>query len=260
MTTYQQYLGQITIDSTCDQLAIDGNPIVLTSGDYYVSGYSGESTAQLCEHIEDEIQALGGGYATATVAYSASTGLITFTFSGSTAITWTDSALQTLLGFTGTQSGSSSYVATNTPKGVWRPSRAAVTYPGDLTVLWKPRSTTIAYRSVDGTLFITQGNFIYEAIIEYEHLAKTEVINDSTVVWGSLEKFFEYVAHRGKLIRIYPDRTLNASDSYHTGLFVPPGSVGEENIMLGSFDEYRERFSQSYNGTWNVRLGFWKNV
>jgi len=256
MTTYQQWIGRFAIGSSNDSFSIASNAFTLTSGNYYIAGYTSESTAQLCEHITAKII---GTYANAAVTYSETTGLVTFKIanSGTYTITWTDTALQTLLGFTGTQSNAATYTATMEPQHVWRPERGASSYPAQLNQFWAPRSTTVVGRSRDGTTYAVRGNLLYDAEVSYTMLADTRVITPaSTGTVTDLQGFFEDVIHVGQPIRVFPDRTLKASTSYVTAL-VSPGKDGDP---IGSWQDFCGRHVANYNGLWDVTLPLLKWV
>jgi hypothetical protein len=259
----QQYLGRVTIDDDTKNFSVGAFAITLTTGNYYVTGYSGEATAQLVEHMQAQIRAADATLNASTVEYDkdAITGVgpVVMSLDGSggpvvATITWTDSALQTLLGFTGTQSGASTYTATNQPRGCWRPTLGWAEYPLNATKFWTPRSTSFAGASKDGTTYSTEGTLVNEApMVRYENLPEADVITPGTgTIQRDLQEFWKQIAHKGQPIRIFPNRTLNASDSYHTGLLVP----FEEDEHLGSFTDFVGRRIRAYNGLWDVQLRF----
>lgn len=256
MSTYQRYLGRFVIDANSKNFSLGAADITLTEGYYYLHGYSGETNPQLCEHMQDAIRT-EGTYGSATVTLSLSTGLITIATGGSAAaITWTDTNLQTYLGFSGTQSSATSHVAGSISPFAWYPSLSPSMYPLDLSTVWAPDSTTRIIRSPDGTLFANVGDLLYAAEINYDLLSESEVVKASRV-GGTLEHMFENVFHNGWLVRIYPDRDNNTSSSdFVTGMF---GNPNEE--MLGTFAENKAtRRIAKFNGLWDCSLPFMKNV
>jgi hypothetical protein len=103
MTTYQQYFARFSTGATAPAFSINASNITLTAGYYYMMGYTSEATNQLCEHITDKINDVISG---STCTYGYSTGLISLDFNSTvTAVTWADTALRDLLGFTGNLSG-----------------------------------------------------------------------------------------------------------------------------------------------------------
>tara|TARA_Y100000310_G_scaffold132_1_gene179 strand:+ start:1605 stop:2384 length:780 start_codon:yes stop_codon:yes gene_type:complete len=255
--TLQRYLGQFVLPATAVDFTVDANPVALTSGTtYFMSGYSGESTAQLAEHVQAQIRALGAPYGSTNVVQSATTGAITISdLGGSTAIVWTDTDLRDLLGFTGNLSGASAYTGTNQARYCWFPTIGLSEYPGDLTQWFAPRSTSIPYRSPGGVTGGVEGNELEDGRFAYSLLPKADVITTPTTVFESLQKFWSDVIHRTLPFRAFPDRTLNASTSYKTCVW---GVTDDE--ALGSFADYRERHIRAFNGLWDVEFILWKHV
>lgn len=254
--TLQEYLGRFYVGTDRDSFSIGGNAVTLTNGYYYLSGYTSEATAQLCEHMQAQIRALGGSpYPSATVTRSQSTGLITIATGGAAAtITWTDSALQTLLGFTGTQSGSASYTSTYQPRFCWRPSDGLTEYPTDLSRWWGEESKTIGTRAPSGATYsVAAANLLYAGKYKYTLLPEAEsIIVTGTSVWEPFQQFWEDVIHAGQPIRCYPDRTLNTSSDVKTARY-----CGER---VGKFEDWAKRYLESYNGLWNITLELCKEV
>jgi len=255
MSTYQQWLGRFSIDSSLDNFSVDATAKTVTQGKYYITGYTAESTSQLCEHLTTQIAAV---VASSTVVYSASTGKVTITFgSGTHTITWTDSALGTLLGFTGDCTpGAASFVATNEAKYCWRPERPMSQHSVGITNFWEPESTTIVGRSKSGAVYSVLGNDLYRCDVGYTMLADTRVITPATgSVNRELQQYFVDVIHRGELIRIYQDRTLAASTSFVTAVV----SQGDGK-PIGRWADFAQRHLSNYNGLWDVRIPLVKYV
>lgn len=271
----QEFIGEIEITGSLDDFTLDdgtGAPmpvsVQLTSGDYFIEGYTGEATAQLIEHLQAQIRASHANFAAAgssecTVSRSSSTGLITISFaSGPVTVTWTDAALGTLLGYTGNLSGDAAYAATNTPKGVWRPTRTITSYPGDLTTWWAEESSSLITISKDGSTFAMEGNLLYNGLYEYELLTDSEVVTTSSTVWSTFEKFWQTVVHEGRPVRVLPDRTAYTSaGEYVTGFILPAdASPGDGPVTIGTVMEYRGRTIDNYNGFWQVAFKMAKQV
>jgi hypothetical protein len=252
--TLQQYLGEFYVGTTLDSFSIGGYAVTLTHGYYYLCGWTSEGTAQFLEHMQAQIRAISGTpYPSATCTYSQSTGLVTIATGGAAAtITWTDTALQALLGFTGTQSGAASYTGTNQPRYVWRPSDGLTEYPTDLSRWWGEESTTIGVRAPTGATHSVEGELLYRGKYRYTLLTEADTIITSTSVWQPFQQFWEDVIHKGRGIRCYPDRTLNTSTDVKAARY-----CGER---VGKFEEWAERYLESYNGLWNLTLELCKEV
>jgi len=272
MSTLQHYIGTLTIDGDNSDFSIDTNPstgpfaVSLDAADYFVFGYTGEaavdggSTDQLLEHIEAKIRDADAAFAAATVSYDQATGLVSVDFATAATCQWddlggTDANLRDLLGFTGNLTGASAYTGDNQVRGTWRPSLGMTSYPGDLTSLWGKRSTTRIGVSSDGTAFSSAGTLLYDGIYGYQLLPEAEIITIASTTWESLEQFWEDCLHTGKPVRVYPDRTLNAADSYHAALMSnTDGKVG------GFHDAMVGRWRENYNGFWSVEFMLRKHV
>lgn len=254
MTIYQQYFGKFTINSSNDSFNVATQSMTLTSADYFITGYTGESSPQLCEHLQNRIRT-HANQGNANVTFSVSTGRITIDLNMTCNISWVDTDLGKLFGFNDAALlDATTYTAENQSRYVWRPSRAIVEYPGDLNRWWTPRSTTQVSRSKDGSTFSVVGNKLYDGKYAYQCLPAADVITDASTVWESLEQFWEDVIHAGKPMRVYPDRTLNAPTSYVNALF----GAGEDGV--GSFRDFEERHISTFQGLWDVSLDLWKHV
>jgi hypothetical protein len=268
MTIYQQYLGQFSLTTLMDNFSLDdgggADAVTLDTGDYFISGYETETADQLLEHMQVKVRALGAPYTTADFSRSAATGLVTLTFGtgGTVAITWTDAALKTLLGFTGTQSGADEYTATNQAQYCWSPSLSPSQYPGDLPTLWLPDSTSMLSVAPDGKLVGSEGNELFSAAIIYDLLDREEVISDSSTVHESFQEFWNDVIHKVMPVRVYPDKTLNTEDDFVTGRIVPPQAdlMGEDAIRIGHLEKYCKRVQPGFQGLWQVGFRMAKEV
>jgi hypothetical protein len=259
--TLQRFWGKFAITATSKDFVInDGSDhaIELTVGDYFIDGYTGEGTDQLCEHITDKIDDHVTG-ATCTISHT--TGIVTLDWNGnSVSVTWTDTALRDLLGWTGDLGAATSHVAPNQAQHIWLPSRAVSTLPDNLTTWWSIRSTTKITRSKDGTTYSNIGNKLYDGVFGYETLSESEVISDSSTVHESLREFFEDVLHEGMPVRVFPDRTVNTSTDYITGHMIPPDASAQEGATIGSWEDWKNRTSDEYQGLWNFTFQMIKSV
>lgn len=261
--TLQRFFGRHTIGTASKDFTLEDSsntpttyPVALTAGDYFLEAYSGEGTNQLVEHMQAQIRALGVkgavDYGSATVVYEPGTDRVTIDFQTDPVtvdITWDDSALQTILGFTGSQTGADAYLAAQSPRYVWSPAKAPAEFPLDLTQFWAPRSSTIVGRSKDGTSHSLKMPVLYDAVLRYELLADTNVITPAAgTTYQDLQQFWVDVVHAGQPIRIYIDRDLSSAANTKTGLWTPD----EEGEPIGSFLQHVGRHIRNYNGLWDV--------
>jgi hypothetical protein len=253
MATLQEYHGRFAIGSDRDSLSFDGTALTLTSGRYYICGYTGETPHQLCEHMEEKLQTV---HASATCRYDRATGRVTITTgAGSVTITWTDAGLGSLLGFAGNLSGASSYTAPNQPRYVWRPGEGLSEYPLDPTLWWGSSSSTRSIRAPDGTTStVVSPAMLYAGTYGYSLLSGSEVFTSSTTVWESLQCFWEDVAAAGMRIRIFPDRTSYASSADCTH------AIWKMEKEITDFVTYAKRHFQQMNSLWNVSFELQKAI
>ncbi len=252
---YQRYLGRFQIGADTKDFSVGGNAVSLTAGWYFMSGFTGEGDDNLVEHMQVVIRAIGAPYAAATVTQSATTGKITIALGAAGDIVWTDSDLGVLLGFESATTGGSSYTADHEARYCWWPSKGPSDYPGDIARWWTVRSTSLPYRSADGTTYTTVGNKLYDGTFSYTNLTKEDVIAVDDVDWGRLEHFFSDVIHAGQRFRVFPDRSLNGGADYVTAMW-----AGEPDEAIGSFREFTDRHVNAYNGLWDVDLSMNKYI
>jgi len=254
VATLQRYLGRLTLPTSATSFSVGGNPVTLTSARYYMTGYTGEVTAQLLEHIQAQIRALGAPYGSTTVVMDPGTGHVTIdALGGATTIVWSHTDLRDLLGFDATLTGADTYTAAFKARYCWFPSRPLSDYPGDLTQWWTPRSTSYPYRSPGGTTYGVQGTIVNDGKFKYSHLTKAEVITSSDTVHETFQKFWTDVIHTCEPFRVFPDATLNTSTDFKTAIL---GTLDDEAI--GSFADYRDRHIRTYNGLWTVEMYLWE--
>jgi hypothetical protein len=192
-----------------------------------------------------------------TLTYSASTGLATLDCDGTTtSVTWTDTALRDLLGFTGNLSGSTSYTATNQMRYVWRPSRPLTRHPVKQSRFLAERSNTRVFSSNDGTARSLKGFDTYGGDFGYDLLEDSEVVIDSSTVYEAFEQWWLDVPHEGMPFRAYPDRTLNTSTDFIECRMMRSGS---DEVELGKFEDYARRDEDNYDGLWSVDFRLVKN-
>lgn len=249
--TLQDFHGRFAL--TASTVTIGTNAIPIAAGYYYTTGYTSESTAQLCETLQANIRAATGSVSpNANVVYSFATGRITIQLDSAQTITWTTAAMQSRLGFTGTQSGSATYTATNQPKCVWRPSRAPASVPLSLARFWDTQSTSRQTRAKDGAVHTVAGHAIYDATIEYQALPSTDVLQVATADNSSLEEFYAQVIVNGQPFRVYPDRTVYTASGVYTATW------GEESCA--SVAGAAKRTVRQYAGYYDVTLPMWRVV
>jgi len=254
MTTYQQYLGRFYIAE--QQIYVENNvpntaTITIPAGYYYITGYTSESTEQLCEKITSLLQA-ETGFTSATCTFDASTGKVVINNpTVQISLTWINTEIRDILGFSGNRSLSATQTANYGARYTWQPTLPPSDFPVDLQQFWVTGSSSYTGRSKDGQSWALAGNTYRQAEIEYQLLPKEDVIRESSgAPYNVLEHFWQDVCHETQPIRIYPDKTLSASSDIRTGILY---SEGED---LATFEEYIDRSVRFYQGLWDVVLPF----
>jgi hypothetical protein len=260
--TLQQFLGQFVVNDDRKNFIInvggggDQSLTLATRDDYYIAGYTSEATNQLCEEFETQIQTVDG---TATCRYDEDNGKITLTFSAATSVTWTDTELRTIMGFTSDKSTLSTYTSDQQCRFTWLPTRGLVQYPSNLAgqYFWRPVSNSIVARSRDGSSFAVANNIYYDALdLSYQLLTEAEVIEPSTgTVYSDFQTFWTDIVHAAKPVRFYPDKSVNTSTDYVDCLI---GDPGEDTV--GSLADWIGRHISNYNGLWDVNIPIIKYV
>ena len=192
--SYQALLGKFSISTSSDTFNIGTDQLALDLNTYYIQGYTGETDDQLCQHMQNTIQAGNIGQGNANVTFHTSNGYIGIYLNAAQNITFVDSALGTILGFTSDSSNATSHMADQQPRYVWWPDREPTDHPVDLNVFWVPRSTSRVGRSKDGTTFSTEGVKLYDAYLEYMYLDKNISTTPATgTIYADFQQFFEVV-------------------------------------------------------------------
>jgi hypothetical protein len=255
-------MGRLYINSDRDTLTIDDNtnpPIAvsLSQAYYFLAGYTGE--LGLCEHIQAQIRAEGSPWDTATCVYSTSTGKVTIDApsAGDFEVTWTDTDLRDILGFTGASTGMSDppggFTGDYAAGYCWLPNRSFSYHPVEISAanFWESESNSILHRSRDGTAYGVVGNLMNRAQVEYSMLFDEYVIKQSGG-WPALvypfEQFFEDAIHETAPVRVFPDGSLNGSTDFVTAL------VGDGTGAIGGFSEFAGRHIRSFNGLWDLSI------
>ena len=256
----QQLLGRFSIgadraDFAFDDLVGNSRTATLTSGKYFIAGYTSESAEQLVEHIQTNMQA-ETGFGAATCTYDAGTGLVTFEFAvNPTTLTFTDAALGTLLGFTGVQSGAAQYVGTTQARHVWRPQEQITRYSLLRATGYEPVSSSVVTVAPDGTSYSTAGSTRYEAVDEpllWNTLPEADgPTPTSGTIYLDFEQFFKDVVGAGEQIRYYHDRSNNTATDYVTILAVASEGPGKP---IGRLSSFMARTDEAFDGLWDVTL------
>ncbi len=110
--------ARITVPTGGWDTTVGGVTKTIPAGTYYLS-----SPGSGARDLLDEVAFQFGASSVAGSFGENGTGLVTIQFSGATAITWIDTDLRDLLGFTGDLSAATSHVGTKHARGIWIPQQ-----------------------------------------------------------------------------------------------------------------------------------------
>ena len=248
---YQELVGRFYLPAY--QFTVNATAKTCTAGHYWARGYSGETTDFL-SHIEDLIQTV---YAGASMSYSNSTGRVTIAFGTTGSITWTDTTLRDWLGFTANISSVTSATATHPLRGIWRPTRTIGRFPqsSEVANIYIPESKSIIRRSANGTTYGWEGNTLYHSSLGWDYLPFSDVISPDSGNDRTLQDWFNFIVSAAQPFRYYPDRTLNTSGSFVTMISQP-----NDGDRVGTFESFRSRNIESYNGYWSITIPTFKFI
>ena len=269
MSTLQALLGRFDINVDNQSYSLDttapvgDNPLTVAAGKFFVAGHTGEAdTNNLAATMTTQIQALGGVYAGATVTLSLADGLVRIgEFGAAVDITWTDTNLQDLLGFTGAQTGAISYTGTNPARYLWRPNKGLADHPIDLISVVAPSSSTMVSATRDGTIMTARQTTVFAGELEWQLMQESDAIIPSTGTSVNREfaTFFEDIIAAGERVRIVYDRTSYAATTDYVTVTVFPGDDIEPQ-SIGPIQDYLERGVDGNLALWNVRLFARKHI
>ena len=250
MSIKQAYLGRI--EAQAWEFVAGATTYTLTAGEYYPRGYTGEATSQLVEHLTALLEPRAG---TPVVSVSLTTGLVTINWDGTaTTVTWTDTELRDILGFTGNLTSATSHVSTYPMRYLWLPSVAPSGYPTTVDDIWEPRSNSRVIASPDGSSHGRRGYESNLATLTYDLLPAADVVHHNATYDsednGTFRSFFRNVAHNVMPIRVLPDATTYAaSTDYVTALF---GRGDGE--ALGRYTDYAGPSEPTNYTLWDVAV------
>ena len=227
-----KFHGSIPINNASDTASFSGGFTLTlfhtTNGtdEYFIRGYTGEAIAtgrlgaQLVEEIQARVRVFGGGTYAAFVCTVSDAGIVTMTGGATFTVTWTDTALRDILGFTGNLSGASTYTAPNQHRYGWYPDSPISERDGDERQAGVRTSDTQVMRAPGGQVnTITFAEFV-DRTFSLGWIAKERAMAVPTdtqttaarVKNRSYEEFWQQVGKPGRRFRWYPDATLQVGD------------------------------------------------
>jgi hypothetical protein len=229
MAVSPKFHGAIPIADNSDNADVSGNTLSIyhggtgTTAYYFIRAYTGESIAtnrlgaQLVEEIQARVRLFSGfGAFNCTVS---DTGFVTMSRGSTFTVTWTDTGLRDILGFTGNLSGASSYTATNQHMHGWYPGVALVDRIGDERSPGMATSDVQVMRTPGGAVnALDFTGELYDRTFEFNWLPRQRALKVPTlsqttsqrIVNQSYEEF--WAQSKVRRFRWYPDSTLQVGD------------------------------------------------
>lgn len=223
--------------------------ITLAAAETYYHSSLGNQANDLAAELKTLMDAASGRTYTVTVdATVGGTGKYTISVdTGNYSITWTDTALRNLLGFTSDVSSQSTATGANQAKGLWLPA-APIWKEYGIESEGKPRSSANIQVGSDGTYYAFHGARTTRDRLRWPVVQVPRVIAaEEDTVNESWEQFFldcirgeAAWAVSGKSLRWYKDADTDATyQTYH--------AVSANEPLVA-------RVNEDYDGLWSVEL------
>lgn len=228
---------------------INATTATIPAGTYYMST-AGSGASDFLATLET----LFATAAATTCSITASlgeggTGIVTITFGASTSISWADTEVQELLGFSSNSSAATSHVSTKSARGVWLPTCAYWTKNGGGDWRGRVRADYRTASNAAGHVWAHMGQKRYELDLRWDAIKRERMwITSESTPNQSLERFWRdgiWGEHGGGTpggpVRWYPNA---ASDSVY----------GTYRVEAGAelFDP--EQRIENYTGSWRVQM------
>lgn len=254
--------GRFSITTSSDNFTINeagaGARIVNLdeTRDWFIRQYTGEVTAQFVDHIQTQTRAAGPGVELDTFTCTVSdTGFVTFAGSGGNfTVTWTETVLRDLLGFTGDLAGAATYTATNQHRFGWYPNTGVSAIMAHPNRVGLSTSDAVTRRAPSGRVITTAydeyvDNKFTWRWIEDEYMFPVG-LGGTTITNRDFETFWRDVIRIGQRFRFYPNRTIQTAS--------PSGApweyVGDADITQGGTGEASEE-QDNFSRYWRFVMG-----
>lgn len=224
---HPKFHGSIPINNASDTADVSGNTLSIfhtTNGtdEYFIRAYTGEAIAtgrlgaQLVEEIQARVRLFAGfGAFNCTVS---DTGFVNMNRGSTFTVTWTDTALRDILGFTGNLSGASSYTAPNQHMYGWYPTATLSDHDADERQAGSETSDTQVNRSPGGQVNSIDFAELTDRVFTFNFLLRERALAVPTLTQTvaqrvknqSYQEFWRQC--RVRRFRWYPDATKQTGD------------------------------------------------
>lgn len=198
-------LGRFLVGAVNDSFEVAATPATLTAGRYFST--SPTASESMTAEFTTRLVAIVAG---ASLAFSATSGRFTLvSAAGAYTVTWTDTALRDLLGFTGATTvvgAGGSTEAANQARYVWRPAAYAQGSLDYLSNEGHVESAARVTRTMGGQVRHHSTNTGLKAkTLAFAALAGHKVWEQDDYANQSWERFWSDVITQGERLRWYPD-------------------------------------------------------
>ncbi len=242
-----------------------GSPVAVTvlegsSNGYLLSTDNGSTTA-LLRAITSGLESNASVHGSYTLALSNTTGKVTIEGSGVSTftITWTNTILRDVLGFTGNLSGALTYTGTEHAEYLWLPEQFRAGGMSPLGAQGKPISdltVTVSPSGYHKQLSAGDSGFRYVDTMEFHHVLGLKIWDGLEETQNeSFEVFFQKALSVGRQIRFYPDK--DDEDVLSVDYVAVPDSQGSwEMPVQPSFQDWTGSLTDptANRSLWNVRF------
>jgi hypothetical protein len=217
-------------DSDAMGVTIAGSGQTIAAGSYYLHGPT--NALSLLYHFQTAMTAASVGSA---AAYLTEAGYVRLTGSGTFTVTWTNTTLRDLLGFTGNLSGASSYVAPNHSK-LWWSAGYDVTPETPYGVESMPMPDTSITTSRDGSqVLFTTNNTQHHQKFSWDVVGIDRVWT-SAEAGGEYKAWWDTVGRAGLRWYLWPDVDEDSGSTTQATLSGPLGPYKLRRIDPGWYN------------------------
>lgn len=223
--------------------------ITIPAGRYFLNSVgSGGASRTFCNEIAFQMEsAMGAGASSVTVDDNSDTsvGKVTISRSGAFAITWLDTTVRDLLGFSGNRAAATSHLGDNQAQYLWLPNCGRENGLGPEDSDGAVESDFSLSVSTDGTVYGLGYSLRYFDTMEFNFIwgQKAWTIKEVTVN-ESLQRFYEMVIARGLRVRYHKDRSVDGT--LRTWVIEDATSYQPRTVVPGWTDSVKSLFSIKY--------------
>lgn len=222
-----------------------GTAVQVTTGSYFVRGYTAEG-GQLVDAVQTAMTAAGLASASATISDD---GFVTLSASGAFTVTWTNTTLRDILGFTGNLTSATSHTATEQAKYTWHPNTGPATMTGHPDTAGEIESDAAHTVAPSGIVLATKYYERTKREFDFRWLEDEYVWPVGSVTNRDYYAFWSSILSMGTRFRYFPDRTANASTDYYT--YVADKTCVEDGMTNRGGTEQE---NASWSKLWKLRL------